>query len=455
MVPGTNFVFTMDEGIRLSSHTIAVLSPAYLRSAWARLESFGALHRDPLGRQRTLLPVRIEACDPSGLLGMITRIDIFGLTEAEARSGLLDGVATAERGRAKPDSPAEFPADVRQPRYPGIKAPPGQTAEPRTCLAIDVDDYRRNDSALREHTRTRLLDMLAEVLAIAAVPRHNCTVVDRIDGVAVILPAESTGPAVTAALISGLCEGISSLGRPAAQEAVVRLRAAIAVGAVDLDSVTFEGPGTSRAQALVSAPQVRAATALAARTRSAIIVADDLYPPAVSAGASGGFTRIPVSVDESAWIRLCAVSAGATSRGPGRGGGATGQPGSAAAAAVFLVTGPLAAQEWAHLIDHLAGSAGDPLPHLPHDGAADDAADESLAADSYTADPYTLHPDPAGLGPGTCFEQHDQSFPHPAVSFDSDWAYTEAYDEESGERLGDDAVADNTIDEQNSGPWGI
>jgi TIR domain len=122
-VVGGNWLQSMHEGTAKAARTIAVLSEAYLRSVYGQAEWQAAWKQDPDGEQRKLLVFRVENCDRSGLLAGLTGIDIFGVDETQARSRVRSSVATAIRGRAKPDRPPRFPSSGRavttQARFPG------------------------------------------------------------------------------------------------------------------------------------------------------------------------------------------------------------------------------------------------------------------------------------------------------------------------------------------------
>ena len=379
MVPGTNWVFAVDKGIRLAERTIAVVSGAYLRSDWTRMEALGALRRDPLGRDGRLLVVRIERCRPEGPLGMIVRIDLFGLSEHDARRALLDGVTQATRGRAKPSGPVGFPGQGRSARFPQAAAP--TAGEQRISLVIDVDGYCGLAAGDRGGVRARLLAMLFTALGAAGVRRDSCVVVDRVDGLAVILPAGFAGPAMTAALVHELCR----LRPP------VRTRVGVAAGTVHLTSWTFEGPSTATARLLASADAVRVAAARSNRTPNAVVVADDLYQVA-AAGMPGQFTRIRISADTDGWIALVRGSAPA-SRWLATGSGVP-------VAAVLL--GSLAAEEWRHLLDHEEGSdegyvregpahSGEPEWESDRPGPVDEYGDGAAAVEDDLDEAYEAH----------------------------------------------------------------
>ena len=99
--PGDNFVLAIDQAGRQSKHMIAVLSPAYCASRFARSEWAAAF-----ARGKNIIPVRIRECD-AGLLEPIIYIDLVGIEEAAAIDALLNGV---QMDRPKPTVSSTFPA---------------------------------------------------------------------------------------------------------------------------------------------------------------------------------------------------------------------------------------------------------------------------------------------------------------------------------------------------------
>jgi tetratricopeptide (TPR) repeat protein len=109
-VPGSEWPRRMEDGVRHSRHTIALLSPRYLTSTHAKTEW-------RMARQAArLVPVLTAPVDPPdddadiAGVGSLTWIDLVGLTEPVARATLLDGVDATRRGER---------------RYPGAVAFPG------------------------------------------------------------------------------------------------------------------------------------------------------------------------------------------------------------------------------------------------------------------------------------------------------------------------------------------
>lgn len=125
--PGSNFVVEMDQAARESDRTLVVLSSHFLQSGFTQPEWAAAFARDPQGREKRLVPVRIDNCKPGGMLGQIIWIDLVGQTEEAARAALLQGFQ--ERG--KPAVPPAFPAGRPASAAPFPGAP---TPEPTSSL---------------------------------------------------------------------------------------------------------------------------------------------------------------------------------------------------------------------------------------------------------------------------------------------------------------------------------
>ncbi len=119
---GSNFVLEMQRAAEEASRTIAVLSPAYLKSTFSAPEWAAAFAKDPQGFQRALVPVRVEECEADGLLKAIVHINLVGLEEDEARQRLLDRLSGR---RGKPSKKPEFPGGRQRaqtkepPPFPG------------------------------------------------------------------------------------------------------------------------------------------------------------------------------------------------------------------------------------------------------------------------------------------------------------------------------------------------
>jgi tetratricopeptide (TPR) repeat protein len=132
--PGSNFILEMQRAAQEAEHTIAVLSPDYLKALYTQPEWAAAFVQDPTGEKGTLLPVRVRECELKGLLSAIIYIDLVDLDESAAKDTLLSGVRFEERVKptVAPGFPGAIPRSVPQrPRFPGALPPIWNLPHPR------------------------------------------------------------------------------------------------------------------------------------------------------------------------------------------------------------------------------------------------------------------------------------------------------------------------------------
>jgi hypothetical protein len=118
--PGENFIQRMNQALEESKRVLAVLSPAYFHSDYARDEWTAALVRDR-GQADRLLPVRVAQVELPPLLANRIYIDLVGLEEKLAVERLVAGV---QRGRVRRAGKGPFPGAGRADaggaaRFPG------------------------------------------------------------------------------------------------------------------------------------------------------------------------------------------------------------------------------------------------------------------------------------------------------------------------------------------------
>ena len=101
--PGVSFLEQMDTALEEAGRTLLILTPDALSSHFVRKEWTTAL------KQERLVPVRVQECNPKGLLSTRAYIDLVGLEEEAARTRLLAELA---EGRAKPDTAPVFPGVI-------------------------------------------------------------------------------------------------------------------------------------------------------------------------------------------------------------------------------------------------------------------------------------------------------------------------------------------------------
>ncbi|MGF1571243.1 MAG: TIR domain-containing protein, partial [Nodosilinea sp.] len=103
--PGGNFILDMQRAAAESHRTIMVLSEAYLKAAYTQPEWAAAFKQDPIAKERRLIPIRVAACKPTGLLAPLVYVDLVEKTEADAEQLVLEAL----QDRAKPATRPNFP----------------------------------------------------------------------------------------------------------------------------------------------------------------------------------------------------------------------------------------------------------------------------------------------------------------------------------------------------------
>jgi hypothetical protein len=132
--PGRDFVQQMHQVVEEAQRTVAVLSPAYLSSAFGCAEWRAVFAKDPTGEHGLLLPVRVEEVEPPGLLKTRIYVDLVDRDATSARAALL---AAARGARGKPTKEPEFPGTQGQ--AAGAAEAPRFPAE----LPLELDEARR------------------------------------------------------------------------------------------------------------------------------------------------------------------------------------------------------------------------------------------------------------------------------------------------------------------------
>jgi hypothetical protein len=98
-VAGSNFVSEMHKAVQQGKRTLAVLSPDYLGAKFPEAEWAAAFAKDPTGKNRTLITVRVRDCKPPGLLASIVYIDLVGLNPNDAQKKLISEIQASLSGR--------------------------------------------------------------------------------------------------------------------------------------------------------------------------------------------------------------------------------------------------------------------------------------------------------------------------------------------------------------------
>ncbi|UBF29071.1 tetratricopeptide repeat protein [Kovacikia minuta CCNUW1] len=153
---GGNFVLDMQKAASEAERTIAVLSENYLKSRFTAPEWAAAFAQDPTGEKHLLIPVRIGACEPTGLLGPIVYVDLVGIDEAAAENVLRRSL---DENRAKPEQKPRFPGgESSQSDRPKPVFPPSIPSNLPPVSAIFVG---REEELERLHTQLQTGDTVA------------------------------------------------------------------------------------------------------------------------------------------------------------------------------------------------------------------------------------------------------------------------------------------------------
>ena len=168
-VPGTNFIDFMDRGLSQSAAVIAVLSSNYVRSRYGRMEWQTALRSSPDLPDRRLITVRIEDFPIDGLLSTITFLDLVPEKDPHrARDLLLQRVAAALNGRAKPDDQPTFPADETSPESEARHLRVAVTRRHSRLRSPTPVSYPPAKNAIRVRSRARSIIHLSALHANTA-----------------------------------------------------------------------------------------------------------------------------------------------------------------------------------------------------------------------------------------------------------------------------------------------
>uniref|UniRef100_UPI0010411A47 TIR domain-containing protein n=1 Tax=Candidatus Protofrankia californiensis TaxID=1839754 RepID=UPI0010411A47 len=162
LVPGSDWAARMHRTLPASTRMVPVLSETYLRdSRYGNAEWLAVWPDDPDGRGRGIVPVRISACQPDGLLRSRTYIDLVGKDENAAAKELIRGITASITGRGKPTTAPAFPGtDGRTgPAFPG-----GPSGNERTVTVLHLSGMRLPAQPTDSRTPAELVTWLSDDL---------------------------------------------------------------------------------------------------------------------------------------------------------------------------------------------------------------------------------------------------------------------------------------------------
>ncbi|MFD0748376.1 hypothetical protein ACFQ1L_46350 [Phytohabitans flavus] len=184
--------------------------------------------------------------------------------------------------------------------------PPGPH---RICAVVDVEAYSGRTPTQQLRIQSQIRDIVDHACARASVTGSDRQ--DRGDGQLIVLPTGVDLPRVLPAFIHAVADRLATLNWSARGAERVRMRGALAGGAVQVGDVGFVGPAVVEAARLVDSAALRAALTARPDRDFAVGVTDALFQDVVGRDhpglASEQFSQVTVTVKEyagSAWVAV-------------------------------------------------------------------------------------------------------------------------------------------------------
>ncbi|MFF3942098.1 hypothetical protein [Streptomyces phaeofaciens] len=157
----------------------------------------------------------------------------------------------------------------------------------RLCLVVDVERYGGRSYAAQEKVQDGVAHALDQACRNAGLSRGDCERQDRGDGQLLLLPPEIDEDRAVPGLIHGLRDMLPLLNARVPEEHLIRLRVALAQGAVRSARLGFVAWSVELASRLLDSAALRKELAAAQGSDMALIVPDDLYHDLFERGAGG------------------------------------------------------------------------------------------------------------------------------------------------------------------------
>ncbi|MFE0729577.1 hypothetical protein ACFW2X_15255 [Streptomyces antibioticus] len=157
----------------------------------------------------------------------------------------------------------------------------------RLCLVVDVERYSGRSYDAQAKVQDGVALALDQACTNAGLRRRDCERQDRGDGQLLLLPPEIDEDRAVPGLILGLRDMLPLLNARVPEEHVIRLRVALAQGAVRPAKLGFVAWSVELASRLLDSAALRKELAVAQGSDMALIVPDDLYHDVFERGAGG------------------------------------------------------------------------------------------------------------------------------------------------------------------------
>ncbi|MCX4742473.1 hypothetical protein [Streptomyces antibioticus] len=157
----------------------------------------------------------------------------------------------------------------------------------RLCLVVDVERYSGRSYDAQAKVQDGVALALDQACANAGLRWRDCERQDRGDGQLLLLPPEIDEDRAVPGLILGLRDMLPLLNARVPEEHMIRLRVALAQGAVRPAKLGFVAWSVELASRLLDSAPLRKELAVAQGSDMALIVPDDLYHDVFERGAGG------------------------------------------------------------------------------------------------------------------------------------------------------------------------
>ncbi|MFB8236951.1 hypothetical protein ACFC58_10420 [Kitasatospora purpeofusca] len=170
----------------------------------------------------------------------------------------------------------------------------------RVVLVVDIEAYSGRPYWVQQAVQERLDRALDHACGRAGVDRSRCEAQDRGDGQLLLLPPDVDEAKALPGLVLGLRDALHTLNRAPGTAGRLRIRAALAQGGVQRAALGYVARAVETACRLLDCEHARSALKDTPDTDLALVVTDDLFADAFTAGAGGlpvdEFTSITVAV---------------------------------------------------------------------------------------------------------------------------------------------------------------
>jgi hypothetical protein len=181
----------------------------------------------------------------------------------------------------------------------------------RTLAVFDMEGFSARNSADQRWLRDQMYELVASAAERAAVPSRECDMVDRGDGVALLVRASVSKEIIADAFIREVVVGLRAHNRRCHGPAAMRMRLSLHAGEVVPDGNGWVGTELNMACRLVDAEELRDVLRATPEAQLAICVSNEWFRAVIQQNPDlfdpQAYTHIAVTIreiDTTAWVRV-------------------------------------------------------------------------------------------------------------------------------------------------------